>query len=92
VREESANNIKGWACPYCEKGDTDIVKTNTNTGSAAQGLQKEPKMSLQETPGINTSTNVLMLQMLEEKREFNLRSRDILNKNIIFCRANMIPT
>jgi len=71
VREESANNLKGWACPPCEKGDTDIVKTNTTAhqGSAVQGLQKEPKMSLQETPGINTSTNVLMLQMLEEKRE-----------------------
>jgi len=29
VREESANNLKGWTCPPCEKGDTDIVKTNT---------------------------------------------------------------
>jgi len=88
VREESANNLKGWACPPCEKGDTDIVKTNTTAhqGSAAQGLQKEPKMSLQETPGINTSTNVLMLQMLEEKRE--AEQRYIEQKNNILSRQH----
>jgi len=50
-------------------------------------LQKEPKISLQETPGINMSTNLLMLQRKNEKL-----SRDILNKNIKFCRANMILT
>jgi len=34
---------------------------NNLEGSAAQRLQKDPKMSLQETPGINMKTYILML-------------------------------
>jgi len=42
--------LKSWACHPFEKGDTNIVQTNTTPqqDSAAQGLQKEPKMSLQK--------------------------------------------
>jgi len=96
-REESENNIKGWACSPCEKGDTDIVKTNTTAqqGSAAQGLQKEPKMSLQETPSINMSTNDLMLQMLEEQRcieqKYNILSRQH-DSNMTWTDTTMGPS